>query len=185
MKNFRNEYRAQVNLRPVPNDLFDRTRKAMRQAPHRRRKIHWGILIPACALIALGSVTAVAYGIQQFAKFSGPVYQKRIDSSIPAAVENAAGKNIQKSAEADGLAVTVNRTVCDNQRFTSSLPSKARIPHRSRSPPLTAGLSSRNLPKRISAWEKSKSNARLSARMTPPCRAPPNLRRSRKVIFPT
>ncbi len=116
MKNFRNEYRAQVNLRPVPNDLFDRTRKAMRQAPRRRRKIHWGILIPACALIALGSVTAVAYGIQQFAKFSGPVYQKRIDSSIPAAVENAAGKNIQKSAEADGLAVTVNRTVCDNQR---------------------------------------------------------------------
>jgi hypothetical protein len=88
----------------------------MRQAPRRRRKIHWGILIPACALIALGSVTAVAYGIQQFAKFSGPVYQKRIDSSIPAAVENAAGKNIQKSAEADGLAVTVNRTVCDNQR---------------------------------------------------------------------
>ena len=116
MRSFRSEYKTEANLRPIPNDLFSRTGKAMRQAP-RRGKIRWGILIPACALVAFGSVTAVAYGIRQFAKFPEPIYQKKITSSVPAEVENAVGKSIQMTAQADGLTITVNRTACDNQRM--------------------------------------------------------------------
>jgi hypothetical protein len=88
----------------------------MRQA-QRRRKTRWGILIPACALIAFGSVTAVGYGIRQFAPFSGPIYQKTLDSSIPASVNAAVGKTVQKSVEENALSVTVNRTACDNRRI--------------------------------------------------------------------
>lgn len=88
----------------------------MRQTP-RRRKTRWGILIPACALLALGTVTAVGYGIQQFAPFSAPIYQKTLDSSIPASVNAAVGKTVQKSVEENALSVTVNRTACDNRRI--------------------------------------------------------------------
>lgn len=116
MRSFRNQYKAEVNLRPIPNELFHQTRKKMRQAP-RRRKIRWGILIPACALIALASVTAVAFGSGQFAKFSGPVYQKKLTSSVPAAVQNAVGRDVRKTVKENGLSVTVNRTACDGKNL--------------------------------------------------------------------
>lgn len=116
MRSFRNEYRTQANRRSIPNDLFDRTKKRMKQTSC-RRKTRWGILIPVCALLALGSVSAVAYGIRQFARFSGPIYEKKINSSVPAAVESVAGNTVQKTAAAHSLFITVNRTVCDNQRI--------------------------------------------------------------------
>ncbi|MVB11118.1 hypothetical protein CAFE_18210 [Caprobacter fermentans] len=116
MRSFRSEYKREADLRPIPNDLFDRTRKAMRKTP-RRGKTRWGILIPVCALLALGSVTVVGYGIGQFAPFSGPIYQKTLDSSVPAPVNAAVGKTVQKSAQGSGLSVTVNRTACDNRRI--------------------------------------------------------------------
>lgn len=117
MRSFRNEYRTQADRRLIPNDLFDRTKKRMKQTSCRRKKTRWGILIPVCALLALGSVSAVAYGIQLFAKFSDPIYEKKIDSSVPAAVESVAGNTVQKTAASHSLFITVNRTVCDNQRI--------------------------------------------------------------------
>jgi hypothetical protein len=122
MRSFQTEYRAGANLRPIPNDLFARTKTRMeREAPRRRGKIRWSVLVPVCALLAIGSVSAVAYGVSHnIYPFSNSAYQTHINSGVPSAVTRA-GAAVGKTVTAGGLSVTVKQTVCDNRKMYLSV----------------------------------------------------------------
>lgn len=119
MRDYRAEYRTGADLQPIPDDLFMRTKTRIRgeQSAH-SSKTRWSVLVPLCAVLALASVSAVAYGVYYFTQ---PVYQPRINSSIPAAVTKNAGAVVGKTNTASGLSVTINRTVCDNKSMYLSL----------------------------------------------------------------
>ena len=118
MGNIRTEYRRAVDIRPIPNDLFARTKARMGLEAARSSKIRWGILMPVCALIALGTVSAMAYGVY---RFTHPVYQPRINSSVPPAVTREAGAAVGRTDTSGSLSVTVRQTVCDNKNLYLSL----------------------------------------------------------------
>lgn len=118
MRNIQTEYRRAADTRLIPNDLFTRTKARMRREATRSKKIRWGVLMPVCALAALGTVSAMAYGVY---RFTHPVYQPRINSSVPPAVTQEAGAAVGKTDTSGGLAVTVRQTVCDNQNLYLSL----------------------------------------------------------------
>lgn len=118
MRDIRMEYRRAADTRPIPNDLFARTKGRMRQEAVRSQKIRWSVLAPICALVTLGTVSAVAYGVY---RFTHPVYQPRINSSVPPAVTQEAGAAVGKTDTSGNLSVTVRQTVCDNQNLYLSL----------------------------------------------------------------
>ena len=118
MGNLRTEYQRAADTRPIPNNLFVRTKARMRQEASRSKKIRWTILAPVCALVALGTVTAAAYGVYRFTQ---PIYQPHINSSVPAAVVQSAGAAVGRTDSSGGLSVTIGQTVCDNQNLYLSL----------------------------------------------------------------
>ena len=118
MKDIQTEYQSAADMRPIPNDLFARTKARMRREAARPKKIRWSILMPVCALIALGTVSAMAYGVY---RFTHPIYQPRINSSVPPAVTQKAGAAVGETDTSGSLSVTVRQTVCDNQNLYLSL----------------------------------------------------------------
>ena len=118
MRNFQTEYQRAADIRPIPNNLFIRTKARMRREAAHSRKIRWTILAPVCALVALGTVTAAAYGVYRFTQ---PVYQPHINASVPAAVVQSAGAAIGRTDSSNGLSVTIGQTICDNQNLYLSL----------------------------------------------------------------
>lgn len=118
MTNIQTEYRRAADTRPIPDDLFARTKARMRRGTARAEKIRWGVAVPVCALVALGTVSAVAYGIYRFTR---PVYQPRINSSMPAAIVQKAGAAVGRADSSNGLSIAIRQTVCDNKNLYLSL----------------------------------------------------------------
>ena len=118
MKNIQTEYWETANTQPIPNNLFVRTKERMRQETVRSPRIRWSILAPVCALVVLATASATAYGVYQF---THPSYQPRINASVPPAVTQKAGATVEKTVTASDLAITVQKTVCDNKSLKLSL----------------------------------------------------------------
>lgn len=117
MKDIQTEYRKAVDARQVPDHLVLRTKLQMRQAT-KFRKIHWGILVPVCAIVVLGTLSAAAYGISYFKQSN---YQSHINSSLPAAVAKSAGTQVKKTVISGSLSVGIRQMVCDNQNLYLAL----------------------------------------------------------------
>lgn len=118
MMNIQAKYRRAADSRPIPDDLFARTKVRMRQETARAKKVRWGAIVPVCTLVALGTVSVAAYGAYCFTR---PVYQPRISSSIPAAVVQKAGAAVGRTDSSNGLSVTIQHTICDNKALYLSL----------------------------------------------------------------
>lgn len=126
MKSFRINYHIGVNRHKIPDDLLANTEHLISQETEKnqKHKFRWGVVIPVCALVVACSVTAVAYSVTY--GFSKPFYQPHINSSVPSAVMQKAGSQVQKTAEKNGLTITVKNTMGDNEILYISLSVKSK-----------------------------------------------------------
>ena len=110
MRDFQKKYREKVDRLQVPGKLAESTKEAMVRHTGRNR-VRWSVLIPICALIAAGSLTAAAYGIN--AGFQSR-FQSHVDNVPEEAVQDTVNMVGKQTADTQ-LTVTVKKTVMDSK----------------------------------------------------------------------
>lgn len=110
MKDFQKKYREKVDQLQVPEKLEESTKEAMARHAGRSR-VRWSVLIPICALIAAGSITAAAYGIN--GGFESR-FKSHVDNVPEAAVQDTVNM-VEKQTADTQLTVSVEKTVMDSK----------------------------------------------------------------------
>lgn len=110
MRDFQKKYREKVDQLQVPGKLAESTKKAMERHTGRSR-VRWSVLIPVCALIAAGSITAAAYGINGGLQSRFQPHVNNVPEEAAQDIVNMVGKQTADTQ----LTVIVEKTVMDSK----------------------------------------------------------------------